>query len=108
MLTYSDKDRVWNINDGDYTAPVLVIADGSNSYLGRKLGIIPDTAPEAVCSHSYVQNAEFEADGVMIYSRSVLPSYSALFKHADGDMYIGTYVLPGGDVFFFCLVCLLA
>ena len=37
-----------------------------------------------------------EADGVMVFNKSMLPGYSALFRHYNNDLYLGTYVLPGG------------
>jgi flavin-dependent dehydrogenase len=81
-------------------ANMLLICDGTTSYLGQKLGVIPKgSQPEAVCSHSYVKSGTHswaDADGVMIFTRSVLPGYSALFRHYNGDVYFGTYILPGG------------
>eukprot|EP01038_Epipyxis_sp_PR26KG_P014742 gene14742-19816_t len=83
-----------------FKTKLLFICDGSLSYLGQKLGIIPSgSQPEAVCSHAYVKGGSHaweSADGVMIFNKSMLPGYSALFKHYDGDMYLGTYILPGG------------
>ena len=76
---------------------ILMAADGSNSYIAKNLGIVNEQ-PQAFCSHQYVEGGthDFKADGVMIYNKSTLPGYSALFKHYDGDMYLGTYILPGG------------
>jgi len=80
---------------------VLLICDGSTSYLAQRLGIIPKSQSEATCSHQYLANttwtgAGFEADGVMLLNKSILPGYSALFRHVDGEVYLGTYILPGG------------
>lgn len=90
-----------------FTSVMLFICDGSTSYLGQKLGIIPaGSQPEAVCSHTYIKGGSHqwkEADGVMIFNKSVLPGYSALFKHYDGDMYLGTYILPGGKATSRCI-----
>jgi flavin-dependent dehydrogenase len=84
----------------EVTARMLLICDGSTSYLGQKLGIVPKgSQPEAVCSHAYVKRGTHnwhEADGVMIFNHAVLPGYSALFRHYNDDMYLGTYILPGG------------
>lgn len=81
-----------------FTTKMLSISDGSTSYLAQKLGIIPQgSQPEAVSSTCYVsKNKWTEADGVMIFNKSMLPGYSALFKHYNGDLYFGTYILPGG------------
>lgn len=65
----------WNIAiDSERTtqkqlqARVMLICDGSTSYLAQKLGIIPQgSQPEAVCSHAYVKGSTHkwkEADGV--------------------------------------------
>lgn len=78
---------------------ILLICDGSTSYLAQNLGILERSESQAFCSHAYVKGSTHqwtEADGVMIFSRAVLPGYSALFKHYNGDMYLGTYILPGG------------
>ncbi|RYY87333.1 hypothetical protein EON63_04160 [archaeon] len=46
--------------------------------------------PEAICSTGYIMQHNWtSADGVMIFNKSVLPGYSALFRHANGDMYVG-------------------
>lgn len=79
---------------------ILLVGDGSTSYLGQKLGLVKKGAqPEAVSSHAYVKGSTHnwtEADGVMVFNKAVLPGYSALFRHYNGDMYLGTYILPGG------------
>jgi geranylgeranyl reductase family protein len=91
--TTNDKEQVH-----EYTCRMLLIGDGSTSYLAQKLGIIPQgSQSEAVCSTAYIKNNAWkDADGVMIFNKSVLPGYSALFRHYNGDMYLGTYILPGG------------
>lgn len=81
-------------------ATLLLVCDGSTSYLGQKLNLVKKASPpEAVCSHAYVKGNSHqwkEADGVMIFNKSMLPGYSALFRHYNDDMYLGTYILPGG------------
>jgi flavin-dependent dehydrogenase len=102
-----------------FKGKMLLICDGSTSYLGQKIGIVPaGSQPEAVCSHAYVKgnshawysttrmfssrfffrtlicfppfvlSIRTEADGVMIFSKAVLPGYSALFRHYNDDMYL--------------------
>ncbi len=54
--------------------------------------MIPKGQSEATCSHAYVKGGTHnwkEADGVMIFNKSVLPGYSALFRHYNNDMYLG-------------------
>jgi menaquinone-9 beta-reductase len=74
------------------TGTMCLICDGSTSYLAQKLGVIPKSQPEAVSSHAYVKAGTHnwkEADGVMIFNKSTLPGYSALFRHYNDDMYLG-------------------
>jgi menaquinone-9 beta-reductase len=71
---------------------MCLICDGSTSYLAQKMGIIPKSEAEAVCSHCYVKGGTHqwtEADGVMVFNKSTLPGYSALFRHYNDDMYFG-------------------
>eukprot|EP00981_Chlorochromonas_danica_P007820 scaffold1884_cov343-Ochromonas_danica.AAC.37 len=83
----------------EFSTRLLFICDGSTSYLAQKLGIIPNgSQPEAVCSTAYLEKTAWhEADGVMLFCRATLPGYSALFRHYNGDIFLGTYVLPGGN-----------
>ena len=90
---------------------VLVAADGATSYLARHLNLVTQDA-DVVCSHRYVvgkadqpgaKQHNFTADGVMFFNKSVLPGYSALFKHCNNDTYLGTYILPGGKATSRCI-----
>lgn len=76
---------------------MLLVCDGSTSYLAQKLGILQKGCQsEATCSHAYVKGGTHtwsDADGVMIFNKAVLPGYSALFKHYNGDMYYGECIL---------------
>lgn len=76
---------------------MVIVADGSNSKIGTALGLIKGQ-PEAQCSQRYMLGvSEFAtADGVMYFNKSSLPGYSATFRHFDDDIYLGTYILPGG------------
>ena len=94
----ADSDKI-----GTICASFVLICDGSTSYLGQKLNIIPKSQSAATCSHQYLSDHNWcdsdnmkAADGVMLFNRSVLPGYSALFRHSDSTVYIGTYILPGG------------
>ena len=103
--TTAGDDKMWHISTSDGTehcSRLLFICDGSTSYLAQKLGIVSQSPPEARCSHRYLADTNwkgenFAADGVMLFNRSVLPGYSALFRHTDEDVYLGTYILPGGQ-----------
>lgn len=85
------------------TATFVLVCDGSTSYLAQKMGLLPKgLQSQATCSHQYLSRHNWpktnakSADGVMIFNHSVLPGYSALFRHYDDTVYLGTYVLPGG------------
>ena len=75
-----------------FSGKVLLICDGSTSYLAQKLGYLrKGTQPEAVCSHCYVKGGTHKwtsADGVMLFNKATLPGYSALFRHYNNDMYL--------------------
>lgn len=92
-----EKDNDSTVN---YAAKIVLVCDGSTSYMAQKLGIIPKgSQPEAVCSHAYIRGDTHnwhDADGVMLFNNATLPGYSALFRHYNNDMYLGTYILPGG------------
>jgi flavin-dependent dehydrogenase len=88
-----------------YQGRVLVAADGATSYLATHLGLV-STQADATCSHRYVRGHSHNwthADGVMFFNRAVLPGYSAIFRHYNNDMYLGTYILPGGKATSRCL-----
>lgn len=94
----ADSTPTANSDQQVFVSRMLLICDGSTSYLAQKLGIIPNgSQPEAVCSTAYIKDNQWkDADGVMIFNKSTLPGYSALFRHYNDDMYLGTYILPGG------------
>mmetsp|Transcript_26159 Transcript_26159/g.73174 ORF Transcript_26159/g.73174 Transcript_26159/m.73174 type:complete len:502 (+) Transcript_26159:141-1646(+) len=101
---FNEKDSLWELYTTgglSFRTRLLAICDGSNSYLGQKLKYVQGPA-DSVCSHQYIivpedKRDDFDADGVMFFSASLLPGYSAIFKHYNGDIYLGTYILPGGD-----------
>ena len=97
------KDSSSELKQGSLQGTFVLICDGSTSYLGQKLGIIPKSQSQATCSHAYIKEHQWcdnkekkAADGVMIFNKSILPGYSALFRHYDNTVYLGTYILPGG------------
>lgn len=96
--TVSTKSEDSSVKTKDFSCRMLLVCDGSTSYLAQKLGIIPNgSQPEAVSSTCYIKDAQWkDADGVMLFNKSTLPGYSALFRHYNGDVYLGTYILPGG------------
>uniref|UniRef100_A0A0G4GSL0 FAD-binding domain-containing protein n=1 Tax=Chromera velia CCMP2878 TaxID=1169474 RepID=A0A0G4GSL0_9ALVE len=95
------EGHLWHVSCADgrtFRGRLLIICDGSTSYLAQKLGLVKGES-QACCSHQYFRGCRpfmDNADGVMFFSKNLLPGYSALFKHADGSTYLGTYILPGG------------
>ena len=67
------KDK--NDNGADtISCTMLLICDGSTSYLAQKLGILPPgEQPQAVCSHAYISNHKWEVN--YIYALAYLPTY---------------------------------
>ncbi|MEJ0019567.1 MAG: geranylgeranyl reductase family protein [Acetobacteraceae bacterium] len=78
-------------------ARALVAADGANSRLARRLGVVQG-APEAICSRAYIEAAgsDFAFDGVAFYRRDLLPGYCAVFREAGGQLNYCLYIIPGG------------
>lgn len=78
-------------------ARALVAADGANSRLARRLGVIQG-APEAICSRAYIaaDTSDFVFDGVAFYRRDLLPGYCAVFREARNELNFCLYIIPGG------------
>ncbi len=80
-----------NEKQDQFTGTMLLICDGSTSYLAQKLGFLEKSKPEGESSHCYVKGDSHQwtsADGVMIFTKAMLPGYSALFRHYNNDMYL--------------------
>ena len=77
----------------------LIAADGAKSKIARALGVVT-TGANSVASRQYIRGGthRFSSDGVLLYPPYVLPGYVALFRHSNGDIDLGCYVLPGGRV----------
>ena len=77
----------------------LIAADGAKSKIARALGVVT-TGANSVASRQYIKGGthRFSSDGVLLYPPYVLPGYVALFRHSNGDIDLGCYVLPGGRV----------
>ncbi len=95
-----EDDGLWSVRCGDGTqlrSRVLVAADGANSQLARRLGLIT-TGATGFAARQYVAGGthNFRADGVLFYPHYILPGYVALFRHYNDDIDLGSYVIPGG------------
>ena len=56
LWTVTTKASSTTTTTSTLTAKMLLVCDGSTSYLGQKLGLVPKGAqPEAQCSHAYVK-----------------------------------------------------
>ena len=85
-VSRAELDRetgLWTVHLEDsevtYSGRVLVCADGAPSKLAGQLGLVTQP-PQGTCSRSYVEadTHHFQADGVLFYSREVLPGLSLL------------------------------
>ena len=93
---------VWAVRCKDgrrFSARCLIAADGAKSKIARSLGVVT-TGANSVASRQYIKGGthNFSSDGVLLYPPYVLPGYVALFRHSNGDIDLGCYVLPGGRV----------
>ncbi|NHJ48305.1 MAG: NAD(P)/FAD-dependent oxidoreductase [Asgard group archaeon] len=97
----SHEKKFWTIMSDEtetvYKAKILIIADGSPSRLGRKLGFV-DGPAQATCSRAYIESGshEYPYDGVTYYPSKLVPGYCSLFKQANGDVGYCCYIIPGG------------
>ena len=82
-----------------FSGRCLIAADGAKSKIARALGVVR-TGANSVASRQYIKGGthRFSSDGVLLYPRYVLPGYVALFRHSNGDIDLGCYLLPGGRV----------
>jgi geranylgeranyl reductase family protein len=95
-----EADGLWRVRCGDGRAlrgRMLLAADGANSKLARRLGLVT-TPPTGFAARQYVRGGthNFRADGVLFYPSYILPGYVALFRHYNDDIDLGSYVIPGG------------
>ncbi len=91
---------VWTIRCKDgrrFFGRSLIAADGAKSKIARKLGVVR-TGANSAASRQYIKGGthHFISDGVLLYPGYVIPGYVAFFKHSNGDIDLGCYVLPGG------------
>jgi geranylgeranyl reductase family protein len=77
----------------------LITADGAKSKIARALGVV-STGANSAASRQYIKGGthNFASDGVLLYPPYALPGYVALFRHSNGDIDLGCYLLPGGRV----------
>ena len=96
------QGETWAIHckDGrELGAKCLIAADGAKSKIARSLGLVTTGATSAA-SRQYIKGGthNFKSDGVLMYPPYVIPGYVALFRHSNGDIDLGCYLLPGGKV----------
>ena len=94
--------RQWTIRCKDgrrFSGACLIAADGAKSTIARALGVVT-TGANSAASRQYIKGGthNFTSDGVLLYPPYALPGYVALFRHSNGDIDLGCYVLPGGRV----------
>ena len=101
-VTEVSLDDLWTIRckDGrELLGRCLIAADGAKSKIARGLGVVT-TSANSVASRQYIRGGthRFASDGVLLYPPYALPGYVALFRHSNGDIDLGCYLLPGGRV----------
>ena len=81
------------------SARCLIAADGAKSKIARSLGVVNSGASSAA-SRQYIKGGthNFKSDGVLMYPPYAIPGYVALFRHSNGDIDLGCYLLPSGRV----------
>lgn len=69
---------------------MLVCADGAQSRLATKLGLVT-RPPDSTCSRSYVEGGthKFKADGVVFYNKTLLPGRANVLY----AVHLPTYVI---------------
>lgn len=92
----------WTIRCKDgraFSAKCLIAADGAKSKIARRLGVVTTGATSAA-SRQYIKGGthNFASDGVLLYPPYAIPGYVAFFRHSNGDIDLGCYLLPGGKV----------
>ena len=64
-VTRTDKDTKSFLV---FRSKIVLICDGSTSYMAQKLGIVPKgSQPEAVCSHAYIKGSSHKVC-ILLYS----------------------------------------
>lgn len=92
---------VWTVRCKDgrqFFGRCLIAADGAKSKIARALGVVK-TGANSAASRQYIKGGthNFVSDGVLLYPPYVIPGYVAFFRHHNGDIDLGCYVLPGGQ-----------
>lgn len=92
----------WTIRCKDgraFSAKCLIAADGAKSKIARMLGVVTTGATSAA-SRQYIKGGthNFASDGVLLYPPYAIPGYVAFFRHSNGDIDLGCYLLPSGKV----------
>lgn len=88
--TFDKIKGLWTVTTAEgtsYQARTLVCADGAQSGLARKLGIVVGE-PQGSCSRAFVEGGthQFDADGVVFYNKAILPGYAAIFRHPNDEL----------------------
>ena len=101
-VTKVTLEDVWTIRCKDsrgFSARCLIAADGAKSKIARMLGVVTTGATSAA-SRQYIKGGthNFTSDGVLLYPPYAIPGYVAFFRHSNGDIDLGCYLLPGGKV----------
>ena len=95
--TFRDHWTVRCKDGRSFVGRSLIAADGAKSKIARALGLVT-TGANSAASRQYIKGGthNFRSDGVLLYPKYVIPGYVAFFRHSNGDIDLGCYVLPGG------------
>lgn len=99
-VTETSFRDTWSVRCKDgrcVSGKCLIAADGAKSKIARALGVVT-TGTNSAASRQYIKGGThgFASDGVLLYAPYVIPGYVAFFRHSNGDIDLGCYLLPGG------------
>lgn len=99
-VVQATRHTKWTVRCKDgrqFRGRCLIAADGAKSRIARALGVVT-TGSNSAASRQYIKGGthDFVSDGVLLYPKYVVPGYVAFFRHSNGDIDLGCYVLPGG------------
>ncbi|MFX0010180.1 MAG: NAD(P)/FAD-dependent oxidoreductase [Candidatus Hermodarchaeota archaeon] len=101
-VRFDDNQGTWiikskQVEQEEYRAKILVIADGSSSHIAQSLGYIKEP-PQAVCSRAYIKAGtyNFKYDGLTTFPMKIVPGYCAFMREADNDVVFCCYIIPFG------------
>jgi len=91
---YCSEEEGWygSTKQTQYKARVLIAADGSESSISRKLGIVT-SPPQTSQTMAYIKAGthNFKPDGVVFFTPNLFPGYIVVFKQPGNALNIGYF-----------------